>query len=253
MAQKDVETIQSLLHFAYIDLATLEDQWLSIENKLIAQLEQTTNDFLKQKLLDEYQDRQETIEQEIEEVEQLIEQLKQEKNLLLNPPPPPILELEPEEPEQEEEVVEEVEEAEEVVEIVEVVEEKTPQVSKIRREILDKQVIINRLRQELSRARTNCPSTDPCAQPRPCPQRTDEISSDRTQHKRKQDPRFRCSREEPQPIERAFSIAPPTSNPRRRLNPLITCAPPPPPEGPLCPPPGAFRSDMFRSPAREEE
>jgi len=94
-SHEDVKSIDRLLLFAYQDLALLENQWLEIENKLSAQLQTATNKREKQKILTTFQEQQEYIEQEIEEVEALIEQLNKEKEFILNPPPPLPKEIEP--------------------------------------------------------------------------------------------------------------------------------------------------------------
>lgn len=82
--QKTIETLDRLITFAQTDLASLESEWLLLE-------EQIATAFQNKKSINEtksLQSRQATIEEHIEEVEELVEQLENKKTFILNPPEP---------------------------------------------------------------------------------------------------------------------------------------------------------------------
>lgn len=125
--QKNLKTIEHLIEFANHDLENLENQWLIAEEE-IARIFQDKIDAKKLELL---QNKQTLIEKQIEEVEYLVTQLKNEQDIILNPPSPelePIVEEDPEIVIEEEITIEEsIKEVVEIIEelIEEVIREKT--------------------------------------------------------------------------------------------------------------------------------
>ncbi|MBU1008204.1 hypothetical protein KKA53_03950 [Candidatus Dependentiae bacterium] len=218
-AQNNIETIDRLLLFAQNDLSSLENQWLSVENNLLTQLEQATNALLKQQLLEKHQAQQEAIEYKIEEVEKLIEQLKQKKEFLLNPPLEPVVS----EPVIETEPDKNIEEIEE-----EALEQ--PTLPSDRREVNKNKPI------SMSRS-SSCP-----AESNPCTTRTESPALQNTLLNQEQDPRFRCNRDEQLPLPIIFINLKPTTNTRKqRFSPRVLCSPETPQEQEKHCPPGVFR------------
>lgn len=89
LATPEVTTINQLITLAHQDLEALEEQWLTLEHELEGELAKDTGELAQLKLLATIQSQQDGIDREIEEIETLITQLNDDRELILNPPPEP--------------------------------------------------------------------------------------------------------------------------------------------------------------------